>query len=83
METAMTGPKHFDPTTAREILAAFFPEHSLHTITNVRFTNLYVEFVCSCGSAKRKVYEVDLVTKGWSMTKAKYALRNVPMPPSA
>jgi hypothetical protein len=71
-------PKHWDPHTAREILAAFFNEHALHTITGVRFTNLYVEFVCSCGSAKRKVYEVEIITRGWSLAKVRYGLRNVP-----
>lgn len=76
-------PKHWDPTTAREVLAAFLHEHALHTITGARFTNLYVEFMCSCGPTKHKVLEVDILTRGWSLTKVKYALRNVTIEPTS
>jgi hypothetical protein len=71
-------PKHFDPGTARDVLAAFFPEHSLHTVTQVRFLTKHVELVCSCGSARRKVYEGEVKTRGWTMALVRNALRNVP-----
>lgn len=70
---------HFEPSTAREILAAFFPMHALHTVIGCRSNATGFELHCACGSTPLSVREMDIRVKGWVPARVKYALRNVPL----
>jgi hypothetical protein len=70
---------HFQPSTAREILAAFFPMHALHTVVRCRSKPSGFELSCACGTGNLRVSEVDIQVHGWAPARVKYALRNVPL----
>jgi hypothetical protein len=82
--STMTTPAgHFEPSTAREILAAFFPMHALHTVVRCRAQGTTFELRCACGTGTLKVHEMDIRVKGWIPARVKYALRNVPLDKAA
>ena len=65
--------------TAREFLATYYPDHSLHTITEItKLDSQSIEFYCDCGGL------LSVPSNFWPMygfdyKKVKEAIRNCPI----
>ena len=66
------------PSTAREVLAAFFPKHSWHTAVATSTTPHTITLTCVCSTKNLRITNDDARKKAWTMDQIGHALRNTP-----